>query len=73
MAKSVKTKDAARTVGAPWWLDAGEEDCPHCDQTYTFRVEARCIECDAPICPMCIVRVEQHLLCPDCHDADKAQ
>ena len=73
MAKPAKTKDAALSGGAPWWLEVGDEDCPHCEQTYSYRVEARCFECDAPICPMCVVRVEQQLICPDCRSAAKAQ
>jgi hypothetical protein len=54
-----------------WWLAGGEHDCPHCEQTYAYEVEARCLECDAPICPMCVVRVEKHLYCPDCRDMEK--
>jgi hypothetical protein len=71
MAKDAKMVGSAKTGGAPWWLAVGEEDCPHCELTYSYRVEARCFECDAPICPMCIVRVEERILCPDCQEAAK--
>jgi hypothetical protein len=69
MAENTKSTDATKAVGTRWWVDEGEEDCPHCGQTYFYEVEARCLECDAPICPMCIVRVEQHPVCPDCQEA----
>jgi hypothetical protein len=59
-------KGGAATGTVRWWLESGEEDCPHCEQTYTYAAEVRCFECDAPICPMCIVRVHEHVLCPDC-------
>ena len=71
MGKPPKTHGAARNARAPWWLEAGEEDCPHCEQTYSLRVEARCFECDAPICPMCIVHVEEQLVCPDCRETPR--
>jgi hypothetical protein len=71
MGQHAKIGNVSKTGGAPWWLDVGEEDCPHCEQTYSYRAEARCVECDAPICPMCMVRVEQRLLCPDCREAAK--
>lgn len=48
----------------PWWLEAGDEECPHCGQDYHFEVERRCAACDAPSCPQCVS--EQDKLCPDC-------
>ena len=65
MAGYAKARRALKP-GGPWWLDAGEEDCPHCEHTYSYEVEARCFDCDAPICPMCIVRIGEHLFCPEC-------
>ena len=50
---------------APWWL-GGHEDCPHCDQHYAVEMQVHCVDCDAPICPLCVVRVEAHTRCPDC-------
>ena len=55
---------AAEGRGA-WWL-AGDEDCPHCDQRYAVEMEVRCVDCDAPICPFCVMRVTVHSYCPDC-------
>ena len=66
MARSAKSKSAAQSNASPWWLHEGEEDCPHCDQTYTYCAELRCFDCDAPICPMCIVRIGEHVFCPEC-------
>jgi hypothetical protein len=63
-----KPKGATKSAAVPWWLEAGEEDCPHCGETYTYAAEVRCFACDAPICPMCIVRVDARALCPDCRD-----
>jgi hypothetical protein len=69
MAKHAKTIGRAKTAGAPWWLAQGEEDCPHCEHTYSYHAEVRCFECDAPICPMCIVRLSEQFFCPDCREA----
>jgi hypothetical protein len=66
MAQQKKSTGVATRGAAPWWLDRGEEDCPHCDQTYSFTAEIRCIECDARVCPMCITRIGGHAFCPDC-------
>ena len=71
MPKQTKIRTATKGGDARWWLAQGEHDCPHCEQTYAYEVEARCFECDAPICPMCIVRVEEHLFCPACRDQEK--
>jgi hypothetical protein len=38
---------------APWWLSAGEDECPHCGQVYAYEVEFRCPDCDSPACPHC--------------------
>jgi hypothetical protein len=73
MAKHATASDAAKNGDVPWWLDVGEEDCPHCEQTYTYEAEVRCFECDAPICRMCIVRVREHVLCPECRKPAKAK
>jgi hypothetical protein len=68
MAKNPKT--GPKTAGASWWLEAGEVDCPHCEQAYSYEVEVRCYDCDEPICPMCIVQVDEHVFCPDCREAE---
>lgn len=50
-----------------WWL-LGEEHCEHCHQEYTLTLEYRCIECDGPVCPHCVVVVEEttRVVCPKC-------
>lgn len=51
----------------PWWIDEGFETCTFCLQRYSYEMEYRCLECDAPICPMCIVDVHETVVaCPDC-------
>lgn len=52
----------------PWWLD-GDEDCPHCEQRYALEMEVRCVDCDAPICPFCVVRVRARVYCPQCEES----
>jgi hypothetical protein len=50
-----------------WWLFAGDEDCPHCGQTYLYELEFRCPECDSPGCPHCKAQhTEGHHVCPEC-------
>jgi hypothetical protein len=71
MARNAKLTAATKSAAASWWLEEGEHDCPHCEQSYSYEVEVRCFECDAPICPMCIVRVDEHLFCPDCQEREQ--
>lgn len=51
----------------PWWL-MGRERCETCLQVYVLEMEARCEYCDGPLCPMCIVELQESSLrvCPDC-------
>ena len=60
------------TSPEPWWLQ-GDEECPHCEQSYAVEMEVRCVDCDAPICPLCVVRVEIRSYCPSCGVASTAQ
>lgn len=55
-----------RTPG--WWQRGAQERCEFCLESYTYEVEYRCVECDAPICPLCIrvTRVRRVVLCPAC-------
>ena len=64
--RRAKTTPSPDANAIPWWLDLGEEDCPHCEQPYSYHAEVRCLECDAPICPMCVVHIHEHAVCPDC-------
>ena len=66
-----KTSRAARSAPVPWWLQAGEEECPHCGQLYTLALEVRCHRCDGPSCIHCKVRVtENEIVCPECLESD---
>src|SRR4051812_44178690 len=69
MGTPAKSNSTGKAGANPWWLDVGEEDCPHCDHTYSYEAELRCFECDAPICPMCVVRVQEKIVCPNCQAA----
>lgn len=55
----------------PAWLGEGPERCGFCLQGYSVEVEVRCVACDEPGCPHCVVRVRARpgrLLCPSCAD-----
>lgn len=51
-----------------WWLEGGGEQCEFCLRRYVYEVEVRCVACDAPVCPLCVVRVRETLetYCPSC-------
>ena len=52
-----------------WWAVGGTERCPACLQLYAYEVEVRCVDCDGPLCPLCVVEVRAEALlrrCPDC-------
>jgi hypothetical protein len=48
-----------------WWL-GGDEECPHCGQRYAYEMEYRCAACDGALCPLCVVKQEASVRCPDC-------
>jgi hypothetical protein len=55
-----------------WWLNDGDEECPHCGQLYIYEFEFRCPDCDSPVCPHCKQRhAAGHHVCPEC--AETAQ
>lgn len=57
--------------GEPWWL-SGEEACSACEQSYALEMEYRCVECDAPLCPVCVVTVRERVtLCPECAEENE--
>ena len=56
----VKTKQPA------WWLDDGTESCPECSHTYAYRTEFYCVDCDGPVCSVCVETVTIEALCPGC-------
>lgn len=45
------------------------ENCPHCREGYVYELELRCVECDGPMCPLCVVQVKGAVghICPVCH------
>jgi hypothetical protein len=49
-----------------WWIAGSDVDCSHCFQGYAYEREVRCVVCDAPVCPFCVVRVEARVVCQDC-------
>ena len=52
---------------APWWLDEGTETCPACSHAYVIQTEYRCVECDGPLCGMCVEStIETEIFCPGC-------
>lgn len=63
--------DNSRVMPLPWWLADGEEVCEHCLQRYAYEVEVRCVACDAPLCPQCVieVRATRESYCPGCEEA----
>jgi hypothetical protein len=52
----------------PWWADGGDGRCGFCAQRYASEVEYRCVSCDTPVCPHCvvIVRTRREAYCPRC-------
>jgi len=62
--------DSSKNLSAekPWWLDA-EIQCEHCLQHYSRDIRYHCLECDQPVCPLCVVVVQEtaEIFCPQCH------
>jgi hypothetical protein len=56
----------AKTKQQAWWLDAGSETCPGCNHTYAYRTEFYCVDCDGPVCSVCVETITIESLCPDC-------
>ena len=51
----------------PWWLTDTTETCPACSQAYAYHTEIRCVDCDGPLCPICVqVTTTLELFCPGC-------
>ncbi|MDX1622861.1 MAG: hypothetical protein R3199_02650 [Gemmatimonadota bacterium] len=50
------------------WVERADEPCPFCLQRYVLELEVRCVACDQPVCPVCVVRIRENreLLCPEC-------
>ena len=67
----------------PWWAHGGSERCPRCLQLYAYEVEFRCVDCDGPLCPFCVVTAKVEVSsvavadarcgeCVDCRDEEGA-
>lgn len=52
-----------------WWLESGDEECPHCEAAYAYEAEVLCVDCDSPLCPLCAVWVRRQARCPECAEA----
>lgn len=50
------------------------ERCPHCHGRYVYELEVRCVDCDGPMCPLCVVhfRGVSELRCPRCPEEEEA-
>lgn len=52
----------------PWWLAPGPETCEFCLRAYHVEAGYRCIDCDQPVCPLCVVTIRETrvVACPHC-------
>lgn len=48
-----RASTAGTTRLTQWWLDIGDELCPHCGQLYLIELEYRCPHCDQASCRHC--------------------
>lgn len=64
-AKTPRSGSAVPDPGQP------AERCPHCLQTYVYELEVRCLDCDEPMCPLCVawVRGRAEARCARCREA----
>ena len=52
-----------------WWLSDSTETCPACSQAYAYHTEIRCLDCDGPLCPICVqVTTTMEFSCSDCFE-----
>ena len=52
-----------------WWLEVGTEVCPACNHTYAYQTEHYCVDCDGPVCAVCIEIIEREPVCSSCFHA----
>ncbi len=52
-----------------WVLDE-DERCEQCEQTYALELEVRCVICDGPVCPFCVVSLGETPRCPEHREVD---
>lgn len=55
-----------------WWV-SGEEACSRCGGSYTYEVEVRCIGCDHPFCPFCLVVGAKEQRCSECPEEEVSE
>jgi hypothetical protein len=53
----------------PWWISDATETCPACSQAYAYHTEIRCVDCDGPLCPICVqVTTALEVSCSGCFE-----
>lgn len=68
-----RSKSKSR-IPVPWWLQQGDEECPHCGQPYIYELEFRCSDCDGPCCAHCKqIHREGHEVCPQCVESTRTE
>ena len=65
-ARRQKAGKPTHSAQEPWWIEGADVECRHCSLGYAYEREVHCIECDAPMCPLCVTRIRNRILCPDC-------
>lgn len=66
MAKA-RSKVAAASNPAPWWLLDGDEECLACGQLYIYELEFHCPDCDTVTCLHCRRRSSDgRMVCVSC-------
>jgi hypothetical protein len=61
-----KARPTSKTTTLPWYLSAGDQECPHCGLLYAYELEFRCPDCDGPGCPHCRVKHTEYFVCIGC-------
>lgn len=64
--KEPQRRMALKMTPAPGETAAQQEQCPACLQLYRYELEYRCVLCDEPLCPLCVMRVRETWACPGC-------
>lgn len=65
---------ARRERTRAWWRERGPQVCGHCHHGYHVEMASWCVDCDEPVCPVCVVtiRARRVVLCPACAPAASA-
>ena len=55
---------------AGWWVTEETAHCGFCAHGYSWDMAVHCVDCDEPVCPLCVVYVERRVCrCPECREA----